>query len=277
MPEKWIKNDFTIGEIASLLDIPAKMLRYWDKIGLLKPYEIDGINGYRYYSASQFYLLNFIKYLKQLGVPYDIIKARLQETDIKSLSDLLKEQVEVTETKIRELSSIRETFLTHISNIEEALRTPDLEKPMLGKFPERKVIFHESKIVSRLDFEISIGKLGKLIHGSPTLLVSQVALVIDKDRVAADDFDTFKGTCVPYGHYQAREANVRTLPEGEYAFLRFWGSIATSGPYYAMLTKFIRDEGLKLKGDLLRKCLAPGTIRGKHAHLAEISIPVQRI
>jgi hypothetical protein len=54
--DNWIRNDLTIGEVAGILDIPAKMLRYWDEIGLLKPHSINEMNGYRYYSSSQFYL-----------------------------------------------------------------------------------------------------------------------------------------------------------------------------------------------------------------------------
>lgn len=108
MNDNWIRNDLTIGEVAEILDIPAKMLRYWDEIDLLKPHSINEMNGYRYYSSSQFYLLNFIKYLRKLDVPYSTIKARLHDTDFGFLDSLLKEQVEVTDSRIRELNFIRD-------------------------------------------------------------------------------------------------------------------------------------------------------------------------
>ena len=38
-----------IGEFSKLSRISIRMLRYYDDIGLIKPYFIDPVNGYRYY------------------------------------------------------------------------------------------------------------------------------------------------------------------------------------------------------------------------------------
>ena len=276
MNDNWIRNDLTIGEVAEILDIPAKMLRYWDGIDLLKPHSINEMNGYRYYSSSQFYLLNFIKYLRKLDVPYSTIKARLHDTDFGFLDSLLKEQVEVTDSRIRELNFIRETFLHHISDMENATKIQDLEAVLIKTYPERKIIRLISTINSRLDFELSIGKLEKLIHGNPTLLVSQVGLIMCKEDVQAGRYNTFCGSFVPYGTYTAGERALAILPEGEYATIRFWGSISTSEKYYAMLVDFVKRNNYSVIGDMTRSCLAPGMIQEKHAHLAEISIPVKK-
>ena len=42
-----------IGEFSKLAKTSIKMLRYYDKIGLLKPSMIDGATKYRYYSEEQ--------------------------------------------------------------------------------------------------------------------------------------------------------------------------------------------------------------------------------
>ena len=55
-----MKNYFTISEFAKLRDININSLRYYEKLGLLKPAFIDESNGYRYYSAEQVSLLNKI-------------------------------------------------------------------------------------------------------------------------------------------------------------------------------------------------------------------------
>ena len=44
------KNMLKIGEFSKLSLISIRMLRYYDDdIGLIKPYFIDPVNGYRYY------------------------------------------------------------------------------------------------------------------------------------------------------------------------------------------------------------------------------------
>lgn len=59
---------FKIGEFSKLSQVPAKTLRYYDEIGLLRPGRIDRFTGYRYYSVSQLPRLNCILALKDLGL-----------------------------------------------------------------------------------------------------------------------------------------------------------------------------------------------------------------
>ena len=64
-----MKNYFTISEFAKRRGININSLRYYEKLGLLKPAYIDDNNGYRYYSAEQVSLLNKIILCIQLGIP----------------------------------------------------------------------------------------------------------------------------------------------------------------------------------------------------------------
>lgn len=70
---------FKIGEFSKLSLVPAKTLRYYDQIGLLKPNEVDHFTGYRYYSASQLPRLNRILALKDLGLSLEEIGRLLDE------------------------------------------------------------------------------------------------------------------------------------------------------------------------------------------------------
>ena len=58
---------FKIGEFSKLTQVSVRMLRYYEKAGLLKPAEIDHFTGYRYYTASQIPFLNKIVYLRDSG------------------------------------------------------------------------------------------------------------------------------------------------------------------------------------------------------------------
>lgn len=46
------ENMLKIGEFSKLSRISIRMLRYYDDIGLIKPYFIDPVNGYRYYQEE---------------------------------------------------------------------------------------------------------------------------------------------------------------------------------------------------------------------------------
>src|SRR5215468_2303794 len=53
-----------IGEFARLTKVSVKMLRHYDRIGLLRPVRVDESTGYRYYTAAQLPRLNRILLLR---------------------------------------------------------------------------------------------------------------------------------------------------------------------------------------------------------------------
>lgn len=58
------KQLYSVGEITKLCDIPIRTLHYYDEIGLLKPTQVDEINGYRYYEPSQILQIIHRKHLE---------------------------------------------------------------------------------------------------------------------------------------------------------------------------------------------------------------------
>ncbi|NJN18988.1 MAG: MerR family transcriptional regulator [Oscillochloris sp.] len=62
-----------IGTFSQLTGVTVKALRYYDRVGLLKPAEVDRFSGYRYYTAAQIDRLNRILALKDLGLSLEEI------------------------------------------------------------------------------------------------------------------------------------------------------------------------------------------------------------
>ena len=44
---------FRIGDFSRIARVSARLLRFYDEIGLLRPMHADSRTGYRYYSAEQ--------------------------------------------------------------------------------------------------------------------------------------------------------------------------------------------------------------------------------
>lgn len=64
---------FKIGEFSKLVRVSPRMLRHYEKCGLLYPAEIDRFTGYRWYSAAQIPLLTHIVALRDMGFSIDEI------------------------------------------------------------------------------------------------------------------------------------------------------------------------------------------------------------
>jgi DNA-binding transcriptional MerR regulator len=72
---------FKIGDFSRIARVSARLLRYYDEIGLLKPGSTERDTGYRYYSASQLPRLNRILVLKELGLSLEEI-ARVLDSNL---------------------------------------------------------------------------------------------------------------------------------------------------------------------------------------------------
>ncbi len=67
----------SIGDFARLGQVSVRMLRHYDRIGLLLPADIDPHSGYRWYGAAQLARLNRIVALKDLGFTLEQVGSAL--------------------------------------------------------------------------------------------------------------------------------------------------------------------------------------------------------
>jgi DNA-binding transcriptional MerR regulator len=68
-----------IGDFSRLVQVSVRMLRHYDRLGLLKPIHVDLDSGYRYYGVHQMARLNRILALKDLGLSLTQIAAMLDQ------------------------------------------------------------------------------------------------------------------------------------------------------------------------------------------------------
>jgi len=68
-----------IGEFSKLAKISIKALRYYDKIGLLKPAMIDSATQYRYYTLEQLETVRLISLYKDIGFSSEMISKLIYE------------------------------------------------------------------------------------------------------------------------------------------------------------------------------------------------------
>ena len=78
---------YTIGEVCRICNVNPSMMRYYDEIGLIKPYTFDEETGYRYYSGEVLLELPVLYYLKNLGFSLKEIKKALESIGGKGAGD----------------------------------------------------------------------------------------------------------------------------------------------------------------------------------------------
>lgn len=78
----------SIGQVADLAGISARMLRHYDKLGLLRPSHVND-NGYRWYERDQLFRLQRILLFRDYGLPLAAIKDMLSRNNPAGERDVL--------------------------------------------------------------------------------------------------------------------------------------------------------------------------------------------
>jgi len=139
---------FTIGEFSKINKISTRMLRHYDKIGLLKPAQIDKWTGYRYYSIQQIEELKKILTLKYLNFSLKTIK-KMKENNYKNVDNFIKEHkkkliVEMEDLNLK-IATLHEFDIT--KNIINKIETQNfnfevIESPEIYIYSKRYIIAH---------------------------------------------------------------------------------------------------------------------------------------
>lgn len=111
----------TIKEFASLCGCSTQTLRYYDKIDLLKPVQVDPWSGYRYYANSQAIDFVKIKNLQAADFTIDEIKTLLTMAD-QQVYEAFDRKIAEQAQKLERIKEIQQSYLTEKSNMEKLVQ-----------------------------------------------------------------------------------------------------------------------------------------------------------
>ena len=104
-----------IGEAAARSGVPAKTIRYYEDVGLIRPAPRAG-NGYRAYSQRDVHVLSFVQRARSLGFSVQDCRQLLAlyqnparaSAEVKALTE---RRIAEIDRKIKELAGMRATLL----------------------------------------------------------------------------------------------------------------------------------------------------------------------
>ena len=100
---------YSTGEFAKLAGVTIRTIRYYDKIGLLKPTMILE-NGYRRYCNQDLITLQKILCLKELGFSLEEIYPLIQDNDQDSFLRSIQLQTNLIDQKIKHLNNLKDSL-----------------------------------------------------------------------------------------------------------------------------------------------------------------------
>ena len=229
------KKLFSIGEISAIKGITVKALRFYEKIGLLKPCYINPSNRYRFYSIEQFILLDIIKAARVMDISPKDLRDIMVHKDMAQLLELLNVQSAITARKIDELKKILQGMNGVQTAIRQAMSSISQKNVYRRHIPQRAVVTLEiDRINSDEDALMGFSKVDRMIEEAHLINTYETGMFFKKDEkgglyparifntVETDEFsDTSSVTTIPAGNfvcvcYQKKNARRQNLKMSRY-------------------------------------------------------------
>ena len=94
---------FPIGETCNMCNVTPRTLRYYEKIGLIRPDQVREGSGYRYYSLKTMERIQVIRWYHEEGFSLERIAEMLRDSDHTSYMEAYRQQIEETEAEIEKI------------------------------------------------------------------------------------------------------------------------------------------------------------------------------
>ena len=234
---------FKIGEISRLYGIGVDSLRYYEKIGILKPERAE--SGYRHYSIRDIWKLNIIRDLRQLDFSMEQIGRYLQDHSIASTLDLLRKEQQTIREKIRSLEALQKNVDERIENIRQAVRQqPD--QITLETYKERRCYCIPEGYSQEQEMDVLIKKLLNMDKEHLYLIGShQIGTAISLQEAEKTGNVCYKGVFV------IDSGGEKVLPGGKYLTVTYRGDYQKSRYWAEKLIAYGKEHDIRLTGDIL--------------------------
>lgn len=152
-----MKTYYKINEISKLYNIGQDSLRYYEKLGILKP--IRDNNNYRRYTTTDIYRLNVIRDLRSLGFSMQTIKTYIENRSVEESLALMQKEDVVINRKIQELYQMKKDIIRRQASLKASMHLR-MEELQICILPERKCVSLKTDMKYD-DMEYQLIKLSK--------------------------------------------------------------------------------------------------------------------
>jgi DNA-binding transcriptional MerR regulator len=276
---------FRIGDFSRIARVSCRLLRYYDELGLLKPSIVDGVTGYRLYSATQLPRLNRILVLKQLGLSLEQI-AKVMEDSVSAQQlrgMLLIRRAELEQALAEESERLRqvETRIAQI-DVEGQLLAEDV---VIRGQPAQKFLAVRKTLPSFAAARDVIGQLLRTVPGRvPAARLGSLAGIAHSQEFEPDALDVELGyfiegdmdVSIPLA--DGSVLSVREVPEVErMAVCVRIGLPETAHLVTSRIARFVEANGYALSGPSREVFLQPPRLDRMDESVVEMQFPIARL
>lgn len=208
-----MKEYYKIGEISKLYGIGTDSLRYYERLGILKPHRDS--NGYRMYSVHNIHKLNILRELRTIGFSLEEIKEHLTDYDLEKTLRLFQKEIDTVEERIEELQQLKRKLSQRIHKISDLMKIPETtEELRILQLPERYVVHLNDRSIRDEELDFVIKKL-QSEHENRLYLIGSgdIGARIQFDYIEKGGYGNF---CSVFSFVEEGDEYDEVIPAGQY-------------------------------------------------------------
>ena len=236
----------SIGSFSKIAQVTTKALRYYDEIGLLKPFFVDPQTGYRFYAAQQLKDMLLINRLKGYRFSLDEITRIVQNpTDTAFFLQIMKEK---EQSLVEELV----TYQQLLADIKHSRLLLERGKSIMENFDNLPITLKDSapmnllyvrEIINVKDYPQLLGKLFTGLAAQNLTILGPPMTFHHSEEYTPSHYDM--EAAIPV---KETTPNTRILPSTLCAFVAYKGNYQNLPGLYAAMQSWLEDEGCTLNG-----------------------------
>ena len=113
--------ELTISQVTQSFDVTPRMLRYYEKMGLITPFHKEDY-AYRCYDEETVKRLQLIIVMRRLRIPLKQIAIILRDDGYSKTLEILRENIAELNSEIRSLETVRNALNMFVSRLDEGIR-----------------------------------------------------------------------------------------------------------------------------------------------------------
>ncbi len=242
---KTMKNYYKINEISKLYGIGPDSLRYYEKLGSLKPRR--DTNGYRLYSLKDIYKLNVIRDLRRLSFPMEKIREYLDHQSVSNTLELLKREQELLSGRISELQN-RTSIIQERISVLTAAQSVKTGQMKIRTLPERRCVELSEPVTRDEEMDFIIKKLHRKHEDKISDFGGQsIGAFLSLEDLKKGISNVYHSVFFVLGD-DAEEYDF-TLAPGEYLSCFYRGGYMQNAERMQEILSYLARKGLTMAGD----------------------------
>lgn len=146
---------YTIGEVSKICGISLSALRYYDRVGVIKPEMVDESTGYRYYGKEALMHIPVLRLYQNAGIKLKDIPKMLEQEELQKLGALLSAGAWQVQEEIDTLVMQRDYLSAWSDLVDETVAEMKTEKSkvVMKDFPPGDYFTLKPTPFPGMDFE----------------------------------------------------------------------------------------------------------------------------